>query len=89
MKRTMTAIILGTAWLPAVSFSHDGRRHDHDRWRHSYDRVARPRDPGYYCDTHKRKIHRDDTRRRRHCHSIYNDPHRDVRDRDFRYPWRR
>jgi len=87
MKRTMTAIILGTALLPAVSFSHDGRRHDHDRWRHRYDRVARPGDPGYYCHTHKRKIHRDDSRR--HCHSIYNDPHRDVRDRDFRYPWRR
>ena len=86
MKRAMLAIILGTLLLPELGFSHEVRsRLDDLRWRHDAGPVARPKDPGYYCHRHERKIHPDD--KRRHCHSAYNDPHGVARDRDFRRPW--
>ena len=87
MKRALMAITVVTILLPTISLSHEGRRRDDDRWRDRYERVARPGGPSYYCHRHERRIHRDDTRR--HCHSVYNDPHGVVRDRPFRNPWSR
>ena len=86
MKRTLMALVLGTTLLPAISLAHDDRRWDpYSRHGRFENREARPGDPGYYSHTHKRKIHKDDTRR--HCHSIYNDEHNQVSRRDYPDPW--
>jgi hypothetical protein len=85
MKRLLLSLTFGTMLLPSVGLAHDGRYWETYDRRYGYERAARPGDPGYYCHRHTRKLSRDDTRR--HCHSIYNDPHGVFADRYYPPPW--
>jgi hypothetical protein len=88
MKKAFMALVLGTLLWPADGLAHDTYYREaygsRDRFEH---RVARPGDPGFYCHRHPRRGYRDEPRR--HCHSIYNDPHGIAADRGYARPWRR
>lgn len=82
MKRLFMAIMLGSLLLPVGVLAHDGDFYrDRDGWRERDHRIARPGDPGYYCHRHRHGS------RRRHCHNIYNDPHRVAAERWHPQPW--
>jgi hypothetical protein len=79
MSKIFMALILGTVLWPAVAFAHDPYYRNY-YWRDRVERrIARPGDPGFYCHRHSPRLYR-------HCHSIYNDPHRVVADRSYPYP---